>query len=93
MTKDSFAKAKAEAQKMFDCPQDNWSMEDVQRLASRAGLTMKPPKRGSHFTVSSPHIESIQTVPYNRPIKAVYIKRFATMVRQHIAALEEDNGN
>lgn len=93
MPKDFFAKAKAEAKKMFDCPQDNWTIEDVQRLASRAGLTMKPPTRGSHFTVSSPHIESILTVPHNRPIKSVYIKKFATMVRQHIAALEEADGN
>lgn len=84
---------KAEAKRMFDSPHDNWTMDDVQRLASRAGLNVKAPARGSHFTVSSPHLEAIQTVPYNRPIKAVYIKRFAVMVRQHIAALEEADGN
>jgi len=93
LPKDSFAKVKAEAKRMFDSPQSDWTMDDVQRLASRAGLNVKPPARGSHFTVSSPHLETILTVPHNRPIKAVYIKKFALMVRQHISAVEEADGN
>lgn len=78
---------------MFDAPAGDWRIVDVLRLADRAGLKARAPNGGSHYTFSSPHVEQIQTVPYKRPIRSVYIKKFAVLVRQHLSALEENDGN
>lgn len=92
MSKEFRAKVVSEAKEMFDSPHSDWKMEDIVRVAERAGLSIRRPTRGSHYSFGSPHSDQILTVPYNRPIRGVYVKRFAVMVRNHLSAQEEQNG-
>jgi predicted RNA binding protein YcfA (HicA-like mRNA interferase family) len=75
----------ARGQKLIDAMRANprdWAIEDVQRACSAAGLTCEAPKRGSHYKVSHPQLATILTVPYNRPIKPIYIRELLRMIEQ-----------
>lgn len=61
-------------------PQGNWTIKDVETVCSQNGLNFSPPKRGSHFKVSKPGHRIILTVPFNRPIKPVYIRRLIFLI-------------
>jgi hypothetical protein len=65
-------------------------MTDLENVADRIGLIMRKPARGSHYTFASPHTDRIETVPFDRPIKTVYVRRFAVLATRHIAAEEKE---
>lgn len=57
-------------------PQGNWTIKDVEKVCAEYGVTCTPPTGGgSHYKVSHKRIRHIQTIPFKRPIKAVYIRR------------------
>ncbi len=57
-----------------------WAIRDVESVCRECGITCAPPGRGSHYKVSHPSQKEILTIPANRPIKAIYIKRFVAMI-------------
>lgn len=75
-------------QRMRDNPQDDWKIGDLVSVATAEKLNVRPPTRGSHYTFSSPYIDKIETVPHNRPIKPIYVKRFLNLIDQHRDAQE-----
>lgn len=57
-------------------PQGNWTIKDVERVCAEHGVSCKAPTGGgSHYKVSFKRITHIQTIPFKRPIKPVYIRR------------------
>ena len=66
-------------EKMRQNPKD-WSGSDVETLCNGFDIACKAPKRGSHYGVSDPTQEAILTVPFDRPIKQVYIKKLVEFV-------------
>lgn len=66
-------------ERMRDNPKD-WSVSDVETLCSGFDIACNAPKRGSHYGVSDPTQEAILTVPFDRPIKQVYIKKLVAFV-------------
>jgi hypothetical protein len=67
-------------------PQGNWTIKDVERVCVEYGVSCTAPRGGgSHYKVSHKRIDHIQTVPFKRPIKAIYIRkvvRFIEVVRK-----------
>ena len=61
-------------------PQGGFRIEDVRAVCGGNDISCEPPKRGSHYTVSHPSQANILTVPYNRPIKPVYIRALVAYV-------------
>lgn len=53
------------------------SFEDIDKLLTKVGgFTKRAPRGGSsHYTYSHPDLEDIITVPKDRPVKPIYIKR------------------
>lgn len=57
-------------------PQGDWTINDIERVCAEHGVSCKPPTGGgSHYKVAHPRIRHIQTIPFKRPIKPVYIRR------------------
>jgi len=54
--------------------QADWTIADVERLCREVGLTITPPRRGSHYKVRDPASGTTLTIPARRPIRAVYIR-------------------
>lgn len=71
-------------------PTNDWTIKNFQTVSRRInGLSLAPPKRGSHYTVSHPSMpDYILTIPSHRPIKAIYVKKFVSMI-DSIMLLEE----
>jgi hypothetical protein len=70
---------------MASNPMDNWSIEDVQSVCGLDGIQCIPPKRGRHFKITHPSMEEILTIPANRRIRPVYIRKlveFIELVRE-----------
>jgi hypothetical protein len=70
----------------------DWQIADIEAACEQVGMTCSPPKHGSHYKVSSPHLNGILTIPAKRPIKRCYIKQFIRLSEAHIKHVE-DNGN
>lgn len=86
------AKAKKILKKMGDNPRDDWKIEDVEVVCAYYGVDCEPPSGGgSHWKVSSRHLEGILTIPSNRPIKPVYIKKLSSYMAAHLDIEEEEN--
>jgi predicted RNA binding protein YcfA (HicA-like mRNA interferase family) len=66
---------------MRNNPRD-WAIEDIQRACKAAGLACDTPKRGSHYKIGHAQLATILTVPYNRPIKPIYIRELIKMIDQ-----------
>jgi hypothetical protein len=64
---------------MRNNPRD-WRIGDVETLCGRFGIACEPPAKGSHYKVSHPSQEAILTIPCDRPIKPVYIRRLVAFV-------------
>jgi hypothetical protein len=82
--------------KMRANPRD-WKISNVETLCNQVGLTcMAPRGGGSHFRVSSEHLQGILTIPAHRPIKPPYILNLVGLADTHIKmcakALESNNG-
>ncbi|ODS03794.1 hypothetical protein AUC71_07715 [Methyloceanibacter marginalis] len=69
-------------------PKGNWNTGHLETVSKAIGLRYTPPKRGSHFKISSPHLPGILTVPSKRPIKPPYIKKFVALAEAHISAAQ-----
>ena len=59
-----------------------WTMGDIEKLCRAHGLECLAPKRGSHFKVAHPDLPQILIVPFNRPIKPVYVTALIAMIDQ-----------
>ncbi|MBT8420391.1 MAG: type II toxin-antitoxin system HicA family toxin [Gammaproteobacteria bacterium] len=59
-------------------PRD-WRIEEIETIATRFGIDVKK-TGGSHFVFLHPDSELAVTVPFNRPIKPVYITRFLALL-------------
>ena len=61
-------------------PQGGWRIEDVIAVCRQQGLECRPPRGGgSHYKVAHPDLPEMLTVPFARPIKAVYIRKLVQM--------------
>lgn len=66
-------------EKMRRNPRDDWKMENLLSIAKRLQIEVRN-SDGSHHTFSYPGVEEDVTVPYKRPIKPVYIKKFLALI-------------
>lgn len=57
----------------------DWHLRDLQTVARRSGIAWH--QEGSHCVFVDPNGQ-ILSVPAHRPIKAAYVKRFVTLVRE-----------
>ena len=60
-------------------PRGDWTMENLQTIAKRLGIEVRN-SDGSHHVFSYPGVEEDVTVPYRRPIKPIYIRKFLALV-------------
>jgi len=68
-------------ERMRTAPAGDWAIEDVVALCREHEIRCTPPTGGgSHWKVSDPTQRDILTVPYRRPVKAVYIRRLVRFV-------------
>lgn len=74
---------------MLKNPKGDWRLEQLVTVAESVGLTVRN-TGGSHHTFASPHVQQIQTVPFKRPVKPLYVKAFCRLVKNHLAAMEEE---
>lgn len=61
-------------------PQADWTIENVETVCNGFGVTCSKPKNGSHYKVSHARMQEILTVPFKRPIKAVYIRKLVEFI-------------
>lgn len=62
-------------------PQGNWSIQDVAAVCREGGVECQPPRAGgSHYKVYHPAVSRILTIPFRRPIKAVYIRMLVAFI-------------
>lgn len=80
------AKKKDILSRMAENPRGDWRMEDLIKAADHAGLIVRAPSHGSHYTFASSYLERIETVPHKRPVKPIYVKRFCKFIDNHLAA-------
>ena len=66
-------------EKMAANPKADWAIADVQALCEAWGISFRR-GGGSHCTVSHSTQPDILTIPANRPIKPVYIRRLVEFV-------------
>lgn len=79
-------------ERMKENPQNDWTIEDVQRLCRDHGWSCHPPSNGSHWKVSHPDAGFTETIPARRPIKPYYIKmlvHFIELIEQAGEAVNE----
>jgi hypothetical protein len=70
---------------MRDNPKSDWTIEDIQKICDNVGVSVMAPTRGSHYKIASDLVSQyVLTIPYNRPIKAPYIKQFVKLIDAHI---------
>lgn len=73
---------------MRENPRDDWRIEQIVAEAERAGVLVRIPSGGSHYTFASPYLSKIETVPHKRPIKPVYVRRLCRFIADHLEAGE-----
>ena len=62
-------------------PKGNWRIQDVVAVCAEHGLQCSPPRGGcSHYKVGHPAVPEMLSIPFARPIKSVYIRKFVQMV-------------
>ncbi|MDN5849462.1 MAG: type II toxin-antitoxin system HicA family toxin [Nitrococcus sp.] len=57
----------------------DWRIEDLEAVARRFGIEVRK-TGGSHFVFLHPDAELAVTVPFKRPIKAIYVTQFLALV-------------
>ena len=74
-------------------PGANWTIKDVETSAAQHNVDCDPPRGGgSHYKVRHPSQQDIVTVPMNRPIKAIYIRKVVEFIRRVGSQLGAPNG-
>ncbi|TIX43729.1 MAG: type II toxin-antitoxin system HicA family toxin [Mesorhizobium sp.] len=62
-------------------PRGDWSIADVRAVCDEAGVQCIPPRSGgSHYKVYHSAMTDILTVPFKRPIKAVYLRKLVAFI-------------
>jgi len=62
-------------------PSGDWRIEDVAAICREFGIDCEPSRSGSsHYKVKHPAVPDILTVPFKRPIKAVYIRKLVAFI-------------
>jgi hypothetical protein len=61
-------------------PRGDWQIADVRVVCDEFSIELRPPSSGSHHKVSHPRLSEILTIPAQRPIKPVYIRRLVAFV-------------
>lgn len=62
-------------------PSGDWRIDDVTALCREFGVFCEPPRGGgSHYKVAHPRMAEKLTIPFKRPIKAVYIRKLVAFV-------------
>lgn len=62
-------------------PKADWRIEDIAAVCKDFNVRCEKPRSGSsHYKISHPSQLIILTVPFNRPIKAVYIKKLIEFI-------------
>jgi hypothetical protein len=61
-------------------PQKGWSISDVRVVCDAHYVTLIKPSNGSHYKVTHKSQRDILTVPHDRPIKAIYIRRLVEFI-------------
>ena len=64
---------------MRDNPRD-WRIGDVERLCAGIGIACTPPRKGSHYKVAHRAMPMILTIPFDRPIKPIYVRELVAFV-------------
>jgi hypothetical protein len=67
-------------ERMRENPKAGWTVEDVRAVCHANGVEFRSPKRGSHCKVTHESQREILTIPQNRPVKAVYIRRLVDFI-------------
>lgn len=65
--------------KMRRNPRANWTMETLLSIAFRLGIEVRN-SGGSHHVFSYPGVEEDISIPFRRPVKPLYIKKFLARV-------------
>jgi hypothetical protein len=66
-------------------PKNDWKMDDLKSIAKRYSIICRQPGT-SHVTFTCENELSV-TVPNNKPIKPIYIKKFVNLIE----SLNEEN--
>jgi hypothetical protein len=62
-------------------PADGWRMSDVEAVCREHGISCGPPRGGgSHDKILHPAVRDQLTIPFQRPIKPVYIKQLVAFI-------------
>jgi hypothetical protein len=75
-------------------PRGDWKIDNIETICSaldHLGVSCKPPRRGSHYTVRCISCADILTIPKHNPIKPVYVKKFISMIDSIINEGKEDS--
>ncbi len=65
--------------KMRRNPRADWTMETLLSIAFRLGIEVRN-SGGSHHVFSYPGVEEDISIPFRRPVKPLYIKKFLARV-------------
>jgi len=80
-------------EKMQRNPNADWKISDFEKVCAYVGVECCAPSGGgSHYKVTSRHLEGILTVPSNRPIKPVYVRKFVSYIAAHCEVEEDEDG-
>ncbi|MGB5732912.1 MAG: type II toxin-antitoxin system HicA family toxin [Thiohalocapsa sp.] len=72
------SKAEKLLAEMRSNPRD-WRMEELETVANRFGVDVRK-TGGSHLVFLHPNSDLAITVPFKRPIKAVYVTQFLALL-------------
>lgn len=78
---------------MRNNPRNDWGISDIERVCKQIGANCMSPTRGSHYKISSEHLDGVLPIPFRRPIKPHYIKEFVRFAEAHIRFAQKDNNN
>ena len=75
------SQARKRLEAMRGNPRGDWRIDDIETICRAYGVDCRSPSGGgSHYTVSHASQAEILTIPYNRPIKVIYIKKFVAFI-------------
>jgi hypothetical protein len=62
-------------------PAGDWNMNDVEAVCREHGVVCHPARGGSsHYKIAHPAVRMKLTIPFKRPIKAVYIRHLVAFI-------------
>lgn len=62
-------------------PRGDWTIADVEAVCRAADISCAAARGGSsHYKVAHPSQATILTIPYKRPIKAIYVRKLIAFV-------------